>query len=69
MSLRPDEGMMGAMEETEWLAERFEQHRSRLRAAAYRMLGSMACRRSRRGGRGQALPWPARQAAAAGVGR
>ncbi|WP_157252080.1 sigma-70 family RNA polymerase sigma factor [Nonomuraea typhae] len=30
------------MEETEWLAERFEQHRPRLRAAAYRMLGSMA---------------------------
>lgn len=28
------------MEETEWLAERFEQHRSRLRAVAYRMLGS-----------------------------
>ncbi|MEU8245894.1 sigma-70 family RNA polymerase sigma factor [Nonomuraea sp. NPDC048916] len=30
------------MEETEWLAERFEQHRPRLRAVAYRMLGSMA---------------------------
>src|SRR2546423_9802837 len=30
------------MEETEWLAERFEQHRSRLRAVAYRMLGSLA---------------------------
>ncbi|WP_274385273.1 sigma factor [Streptosporangium soli] len=30
------------MEETEWLAECFEQHRPRLRAAAYRMLGSMA---------------------------
>ncbi|MCA2221018.1 sigma-70 family RNA polymerase sigma factor [Nonomuraea aurantiaca] len=30
------------MEETEWLAERFEQHRPRLRAAAYRLLGSMA---------------------------
>ncbi|GLY65957.1 sigma-70 family RNA polymerase sigma factor [Amycolatopsis taiwanensis] len=28
------------MDETEWLAERFEQHRSRLRAVAYRMLGS-----------------------------
>ncbi|CAM3317310.1 sigma-70 family RNA polymerase sigma factor [Kibdelosporangium persicum] len=30
------------MEETEWLAERFEQHRPRLRAVAYRMLGSLA---------------------------
>jgi len=28
--------------ETEWLAERFEQHRPRLRAVAYRMLGSLA---------------------------
>src|SRR5919112_1699481 len=27
------------MDETEWLAERFEQHRPRLRAVAYRMLG------------------------------
>lgn len=30
------------MEGTEWLAQCFEQHRSRLRAAAYRMLGSLA---------------------------
>jgi RNA polymerase sigma factor (sigma-70 family) len=30
------------MEETEWLAKRFEQHRPRLRAVAYRMLGSVA---------------------------
>jgi RNA polymerase sigma factor (sigma-70 family) len=30
------------MDENEWLAERFEQHRSRLRAVAYRMLGSLA---------------------------
>src|SRR6266508_546312 len=30
------------MDETEWLAERFEQHRPRLRAVAYRMLGSLA---------------------------
>jgi hypothetical protein len=30
------------MEGTEWLAGRFEQHRSRLRAVAYRMLGSLA---------------------------
>src|SRR6478672_4668647 len=30
------------MDDHEWLAERFEQHRSRLRAVAYRMLGSLA---------------------------
>jgi RNA polymerase sigma factor (sigma-70 family) len=30
------------MDETEWLAERFEAERARLRAAAYRMLGSVA---------------------------
>ena len=30
------------MAETEWLAGRFEQHRPRLRAVAYRMLGSVA---------------------------
>lgn len=29
------------MEESEWLAERFEEHRPRLRAVAYRMLGSL----------------------------
>src|ERR687897_67669 len=29
------------MDETEWLAERFEQHRRRLRAVAYRMLVSL----------------------------
>jgi RNA polymerase sigma-70 factor (ECF subfamily) len=29
------------MDEMDWLAQRFEQHRSRLRAVAYRMLGSM----------------------------
>jgi RNA polymerase sigma factor (sigma-70 family) len=28
------------MDETEWLAERFEEHRGHLRAVAYRMLGS-----------------------------
>src|SRR5215203_3522071 len=28
------------MDEQAWLAERFEEHRSRLRAVAYRMLGS-----------------------------
>ncbi|HEX6237241.1 MAG TPA: RNA polymerase sigma factor SigJ [Acidimicrobiales bacterium] len=30
------------MDEHEWLAERFEEHRSRLRAVAYRMLGSLS---------------------------
>ena len=30
------------MDEGEWLAERFEEHRPRLRAVAYRMLGSLA---------------------------
>src|SRR5882724_1331955 len=30
------------MDETAWLAARFEQHRPRLRAVAYRMLGSLA---------------------------
>ncbi len=30
------------MDEQEWLVERFEEHRTRLRAVAYRMLGSMS---------------------------
>jgi len=30
------------MSENQWLAEEFEQHRPRLRAVAYRMLGSLA---------------------------
>src|SRR6266511_3516491 len=30
------------MDEQEWLAERFEEHRAHLRAVAYRMLGSLA---------------------------
>jgi RNA polymerase sigma-70 factor (ECF subfamily) len=29
------------MDEREWLTERFEEHRTRLRAVAYRMLGSL----------------------------
>src|ERR1700741_492394 len=29
------------MDESEWLAERFEEQRARLRAVAYRMLGSL----------------------------
>src|SRR3989440_9624440 len=33
---------MWAMDEREWLAERFEAHRRRLRAVAYRMLGSVS---------------------------
>ena len=30
------------MDETDWLTERFEEHRSRLRGVAYRMLGSLS---------------------------
>src|ERR671910_950895 len=30
------------MDQREWLAERFEQHRPHLRAVAYRMLGSVS---------------------------
>jgi RNA polymerase sigma factor (sigma-70 family) len=30
------------MDDQQWLAERFEEHRSRLRAVAYRMLGSLS---------------------------
>jgi RNA polymerase sigma-70 factor (ECF subfamily) len=30
------------MNEQEWLADRFEEHRAHLRAVAYRMLGSLA---------------------------
>src|SRR5215218_2173308 len=30
------------MDEKEWLANRFEEHRAHLRAVAYRMLGSLA---------------------------
>jgi len=30
------------VDERDWLAERFEQHRTRLRAVAYRMLGSLS---------------------------
>src|SRR5207237_1435143 len=33
---------MWRMDEREWLAERFEAHRRRLRAVAYRMLGSVS---------------------------
>jgi hypothetical protein len=29
------------LDENEWLAERFEEHRAHLRAIAYRMLGSL----------------------------
>ena len=30
------------MNEQDWLADRFEQHRPRLRAVSYRMLGSLS---------------------------
>jgi RNA polymerase sigma-70 factor (ECF subfamily) len=30
------------MDEHDWLAERFEDHRAHLRAVAYRMLGSLS---------------------------
>src|SRR5437762_7153880 len=30
------------MDETEWLADRFEEHRAHLRSVAYRMLGSIS---------------------------
>ena len=30
------------MTESDWLAQRFQEHRSGLRAVAYRMLGSLA---------------------------
>jgi RNA polymerase sigma factor (sigma-70 family) len=33
---------MWTMNESQWLAERFEEHRSHLRSVAYRMLGSVA---------------------------
>jgi RNA polymerase sigma-70 factor (ECF subfamily) len=33
---------MWQMGESEWLADRFEEHRARLRSVAYRMLGSLA---------------------------
>jgi RNA polymerase sigma factor (sigma-70 family) len=32
---------MGQMDEDEWLADRFEEHRAHLRTVAYRMLGSL----------------------------
>ena len=32
------------MDERDWLAERFQEHRPRLRAVAYRMLGSTSPR-------------------------
>lgn len=37
----PGPGDQGRDAETAWLAERFEEHRARLRAVAYRMLGSL----------------------------
>src|ERR1700722_6170049 len=37
---RFDEGKGGTVDESTWLVQRFEEHRPRLRAVAYRMLGS-----------------------------
>src|SRR5262245_5380804 len=45
MTLGPEgqEGHAGrVMDDGEWLAERFEEHRTHLRAVAYRMLGTLA---------------------------
>lgn len=39
---RFDGKVCAQMDETEWLAKRFDEHRPRLRALAYRMLGSTA---------------------------
>src|ERR671910_1609541 len=35
-------GIVTEMEEHEWLAQRFDAHRTHLRAVAYRMLGSIS---------------------------
>ena len=50
------------MTDQQWLAERFEEHRSRLRAVAYRMLGSLSeeTTPSRTPGCGSSAPMPAR---------
>jgi RNA polymerase sigma factor (sigma-70 family) len=37
-----EEGNVTLMDERAWLTERFEEHRTRLRAVAYRMLGSLS---------------------------
>src|SRR5689334_8562254 len=39
---RSSAARMWEMEDNQWLAERFEEHRGRLRAVAYRMLGSLS---------------------------
>jgi DNA-directed RNA polymerase specialized sigma24 family protein len=38
--IRRDEGMWWMGEHNYWLAQRFEEHRTHLRAVAYRILGS-----------------------------
>jgi hypothetical protein len=43
------------MDDQEWLAERFEEHRPHLRAVAYRMLGSLTEAAS---GRWSTPSWP-----------
>src|ERR687891_500179 len=42
VSYRSSRTRSRVMDEREWLTERFEQHRSRLRGVAYRMLGSVS---------------------------
>src|ERR687888_562295 len=40
--MTPGDGRMRPVDEREWLAGRFEDQRARLRAVAYRMLGSLS---------------------------
>src|SRR5206468_410664 len=42
LTSRRPEVRASAMDQGDWLAERFEEHRARLRAVAYRMLGSLS---------------------------
>src|SRR5215211_1334827 len=42
IAMTPGDGRMRPMDERDWLADRFEEHRPHLRAVAYRMLGSLA---------------------------
>src|SRR5918995_4926736 len=53
-------GIVTEMEEHEWLAQRFDAHRTHLRAVAYGMLGPSAKRTtpSRKLGSGSAAPTP-----------
>src|SRR6201989_3026182 len=40
--MKRSNGRMRRMDDRDWLAERFEGHRTHLRAVAYRMLGSLS---------------------------